>query len=135
MVQIAIDPVWYENGRRGYTIGNVDYAQCCYAADGDEFSITLSQTNNNAKLSYTDKSGASHPTDKETFWNNAAAVYDPDTGIITGSSSVNNQTRSFSIALARHAFAVGFFQIHVYVSARKTNPPQPDDGSWTGNGR
>jgi hypothetical protein len=118
---------------RSFTIENVDYP-VAQANAGDVLEITIA-SDATVKFSYTVKTG--NPADEpwksySAFWGKATAAYDPKYGIILG-SSVDGQgnERSFSIALGRYS---GVFRIHVYVSQRAVNPPQPDDGSWTGTG-
>jgi len=135
MSDTEIEKVWYENGGRGYVILNVNYPLNCYAAEDDWFFIALSSINDSVTLTYQDKSGQ-HP-ENIAFWQkaNANASYSSATGLITGTSTgANGETRSFSIALSRDDVSAPF-KINVYVSKRKSSPPAPDDGSWTGNGR
>jgi len=136
MTPKQISKLWYENNSKGYTIAQVNYSDHCFAAEDDDFQIQFSfpLDPDRVQLNYKGSNG-----NYSKFWNGANARYDPLLGVITGSSTITfpdgtQQTRPFSIALDRSVFAAAF-RIHVYVGARAGGSPQPDDGSWTGNGK
>ena len=128
-----IQKTWYTNGGAGYTINQVNYADNCLAQEDDTFYISFPDPAHPDSVKFLYKGTNA---DNLAFWNdNAKAEYKGAIGVILGSSTINpkdpKQTRQFSIALDRSMFAAAF-RIHVYVGGRGA---QPDDGSWTGNGR
>jgi len=150
MYEKAINKTWYENEGAGYSIESVNYGSNCFAAEGDEFTIEFVYPPDPnypeaVLLKYkTIVSGT--PKYYEQFWANACsasntnrAQYDSNLGVIAGKGTVTlpggrAETRSFSIALDRSSVTKAF-RIHVYVSVPDGGGSQPDDGSWTGNGK